>query len=53
MRKTYDECNPCGYHYDAIIKMETFSEDASNLLESVGAGWIAPSHANNRSGSII
>ena len=48
LRKTYDECNPCSYHYDAIIKMETFSEDVSHILETVGAGWIAPAHANNR-----
>ena len=48
MRKTYEECNPCAYHYDAVIKMETFSEDVTLLLESVGAGWIAPAHANNR-----
>ena len=52
LRKTYDECNPCHYHYDAVIKMETFSEDVSNILESVGAGWIAPAHANNREGPI-
>ena len=52
MRKTYDECNPCSYHYDAVIKMETFSEDVSILLESVGAAWIAPAHANNRSGAL-
>ena len=52
MRKTFDECNPCAFHYDAIIKMETFSEDVSSILEAVGAGWIAPAHANNRKGSI-
>ena len=50
MRKTFDECNPCAFHYDAIIKMETFSEDVSSILEAVGAGWIAPAHANNRDG---
>ena len=48
LRKTYEECNPCGYHYDAIIKMETFSEDVSHILQTVGAGWIAPAHNNNR-----
>ena len=50
MRKTFDECNPCAFHYDAIIKMETFSEDVTSILEAVGAGWIAPAHANNRDG---
>ena len=48
LRKTYDECNPCAYHYDAVIKMETFAEDVGHILETAGAGWIVPAHANNR-----
>ena len=28
--------------------METFSEDVRHILQTAGAGWIAPAHANNR-----
>ena len=24
----YEKCSPCEYHYDAVIKMETFNEDS-------------------------
>lgn len=28
--------------------METFSEDVSHILETAGAGWIAPAPVNSR-----
>ena len=28
--------------------METFSEDVRHILQTAGAGWIAPAHNNNR-----
>ena len=24
----FSKCNPCNFHYDAVIKMETFNADA-------------------------
>ena len=42
-------CNPCKFHYDYIVKMETFTTDLVDLLRSRGVGWLPLSHLNSHS----
>jgi len=43
-------CNPCKFHYDFIIKMETFSRDSGGVLREIGASDLADiNHLNSRS----
>lgn len=39
-------CDPCTYHYDAVVKMETFQEDVRFILSKSDLSWLAPSHKN-------
>ena len=47
-------CAPCSRHYDAIIKMETFSRDSKEILRQRGrAGAVHVSHSNNHGSQTV
>merc|ERR1711892_211765 len=46
-RPLYLTCNLCKNQYDAIIMMETYTEDSRKLLTECGLGWVVPSHTND------
>lgn len=47
-------CAPCSRHYDAIIKMETFSRDSREILRLRGrAGAVKVSHSNNHGSQTV
>ena len=33
-------CNPCKFHYDYIVKMETFSRDSGAVLRQVNSNYV-------------
>jgi len=42
-------CNPCRFHYDYIVKMESFSRDSGAVLRQIGASELADiNHLNGR-----
>jgi len=52
-RPLYLTCNLCKNQYDAIIMMETYTEDSRKLLTECGLGWVVPSHTNDHGAASI
>ena len=47
-------CSPCTRHYDAVIRMETFSQDSREILRERGrAGAVHVSHSNNHGSQTV
>jgi len=46
LRPLHRGCDPCTYHYDVPVMMETFDRDIRAVLESSSLGHLAPSHYN-------
>ena len=44
----FAQCNPCHYHYDAVVRMESFTADSRAVLAAAGLDWVATKHQNNR-----
>lgn len=50
----YSFCSPCTRHYDSVIKMETFSTDAKNILAARGKERsVYLSHSNNHGSQTV
>ena len=50
----FTHCSPCTRHYDAVVNMETFSQDAKHILRERGKeGSVLVSHSNNHGSQTI
>lgn len=50
MRTLAAGCDPCSFHYDAVVRMESYEEDSRALLDLSGLSWVG---SNNLDTAVV